>query len=183
MNHTIDECYSKHGYPPWFKQRQDFGNQDKDNSSQPTCNLNVKEDLTWNNTKTNKQDSTGFTPEQIQKLLQFIEHAKKPGHSVNRVQRKDSNTSNYITQQGSISWILDTNATDHVTYTKEHFITFHKIKPICIKLPNSSTLTVHFARTIHFLENFIIFNVLYIPEFTFNLIFVRTLIKDLKIVY
>ena len=21
MNHTIDECYSKHGYPPWFKQR------------------------------------------------------------------------------------------------------------------------------------------------------------------
>jgi len=101
---------------------------------------------------------------------------------VNQVQRKDSNTSNYTTQQGSISWILDTGATDHVTYTKEHFIAFHKIKPICIKLPNSSTVTAHFAGTVQFSENFIIFNVLYIPEFTFNLISVQTLIKDLNCV-
>jgi len=46
MNHTIDECYSKHEYPPWFKQRHDFVNQDKDNNGQCTCNLNVKEDST-----------------------------------------------------------------------------------------------------------------------------------------
>jgi len=32
MNHTIDECYSKHGYPPWFMQIHDFSNQDKDNN-------------------------------------------------------------------------------------------------------------------------------------------------------
>ena len=23
MNHTAEECYSKHGYPPWYKQRGD----------------------------------------------------------------------------------------------------------------------------------------------------------------
>jgi len=52
MNHTIDECYSTHEYPPWFKQRRDFGYQDKGNNGQPTCNLNVKEYLIGNGTKT-----------------------------------------------------------------------------------------------------------------------------------
>jgi len=81
-----------------------------------------------------------------------------------------------------LSSILDTGATDYVTFTKDHFVTFHKIKPICIKLPNSSTVTAHFARTIQFSENFTIFNVFYIPDFSFNLIFVQTLIKDLDYV-
>jgi len=106
--------------------------------------------LTGNGSKTAKQETTRFTPEQTQKLLQFIEHTEKSGHSINKVQRKDSNTSNYTTQQGSISWILDTDATDHVTYTKEHFVSFHKIKPIFIKLPNSSTITAHFDMTVQF---------------------------------
>ncbi|XP_014489576.1 uncharacterized protein LOC106752408 [Vigna radiata var. radiata] len=29
MNHTVDECYSKHGYPPWYKKND--GNQEKKN--------------------------------------------------------------------------------------------------------------------------------------------------------
>jgi len=126
--------------------------------------------------------SAGFTPEQIQQLLQIIEHTDKLEHSVNQVHRKDSSVNNHVAQQGKHFCILNTSATDHVTYTKDHFVSFHIIKPICIKLPNSSTVIAHFVGTVQFLENFIIFNVLYIPDFTFSLIFVQTLIKDLNCV-
>ena len=34
------------------------------------------------------------------------------------------------------SWILDTRAIDHVTFSKNNFISFRKINPIRIKLPN-----------------------------------------------
>jgi len=57
---------------------------------------------------------------------------------------------NHLAQQGKLFWILYIGATDHVTYIKDHFVTFNKIKPICIKIPNSSTITAHFAGTMQF---------------------------------
>jgi len=44
MNHIVEECYSKHGYPPWYKQRtkqnkRSYSN--KNSSTQQMCNLNV----------------------------------------------------------------------------------------------------------------------------------------------
>jgi len=44
MNFTTEECYSKHGYPPWYKQRieQNKGSySNKNSSTQQMCNLNV----------------------------------------------------------------------------------------------------------------------------------------------
>jgi len=76
MNHTIDECYSKHGYPPWYKQRTEYninltekGSQDK--KEQHVCNLNVKEDP---NDKHNVKDDTikGLTVDRMQKLLKLL---------------------------------------------------------------------------------------------------------------
>jgi len=96
MNHTIDECYSKHGYPPWIKQRQDLANQDKEGNNQSACNLNIKEDSTQNVTQNAKLDYARFTLEQIQKLIQIIEHTDKPGHNVNQLQRKDSDVNNHV---------------------------------------------------------------------------------------
>jgi len=75
---------------------------------------------------------------------------------------------------------LDTGATDHVAQNRENFSTFFRIKPVNIKLPNNSIVTANFAGTIQFSTQLILFNVLYVPEFSFNLISVQTLIKDLN---
>jgi len=29
MNHTVDECYSKHGYPPWYNKTDNQNSQEK----------------------------------------------------------------------------------------------------------------------------------------------------------
>jgi len=42
MNHAIDECYSKQGYPSWYKHKGDSNNQER--GDQQVCNLNTRED-------------------------------------------------------------------------------------------------------------------------------------------
>jgi len=65
---------------------------------------------------------------------------------------------------------LDTGATDHVTYDKNSFTTFFRIKPMDIKLPNDSHIIANYVGTIKFTNKLVIYNDLYIPEFVSNLI-------------
>lgn len=116
-----------------------------------------------------------FTHEQMQKILQMLEKVVSPSHNVSQIQKNSTEDT-----QGMFSWIINTGATNHVTHDKNQFTSFYKINPISIKLPNSSTVTANYAGTIHFSKEFVIFNVLYIPEFTFNLIFVQSLTRDIN---
>ncbi|XP_014500575.1 uncharacterized protein LOC106761528 [Vigna radiata var. radiata] len=182
MNHTIDECYPKHGFPPWYKKNDNQNSQDRGHNEWSYANA-CKEDSNSTQTQSAQQEKQsnpmqGFTPEQMQKLLQIIENTQTQNiHSISQVQRNTPGEN-----QGTFSWIIDTGATDHVTHEKKYFITFQKIKPITVKLPNNSVVTAQYAGTIQFSENFIIFNVLYIPEFSFNLISVQSLTRDLNCV-
>jgi len=61
MNHTIDDCYSKHGYPPWYKHSTNI---DKN------CNQVIKGEKTQNfGNKENDTEKHPFTEDQMQKLL------------------------------------------------------------------------------------------------------------------
>jgi hypothetical protein len=55
-----------------------------------------------------------------------------------------------------------------------------KIKPINIKLPNGVIVTTCFAGTILSDKNLYIIDVLYFPDFAFNLIYVPKLTKNLN---
>jgi len=185
MNHTTEECYSKHGYPPWYKQRGDQERSyysDKNGNTQQTCNLIVKGDAqdSTNQTSTKEADtSTSLSTEQIHKLLRLLEDKGESNHVVSHIQRSSNNISTHKDQQGKL-WILDTRATDHVTQDLNQFSTFYKIKPVTVRLPNNSTVVAEYAGTKYFTNDFIIYNVLYIPDFSFNLIYVQSLIKDLN---
>ena len=99
-------------------------------------------------------------------------------HNINQIQRHA--TSFDKESQGKDHHALDTGATDHVAQNKGCFTTFFKIRPANIKLPNNSNVTVNFAGIVLFSEKLILFNVLYVSKFSFNLISVQTLIKDLN---
>lgn len=55
-----------------------------------------------------------------------------------------------------------------------------QINPITIKLSNRALVTTNYAGTIHFEKFLYITDVLYIPDFSFNLIHVPKLTKNLK---
>jgi len=173
MNHTVEECYSKHGYPHWYKQRNDGSNNTQERGSQEkrerqVCNLNIKEDSVDKQQPVRDESTKGFTAEQMQRLLRLLDDTEGTGHNINQIQRRDNDSSR--NSQGKNLWILDTGATDHVTHNKNCFTTFFKIKPIKIKLPNNNDVTAQFAGTVQFCADLILFNVLYVPEFHFNLI-------------
>ncbi|XP_017423625.1 uncharacterized protein LOC108332834 [Vigna angularis] len=96
MNHTIDECYSKHGYPPWYKKGE--GSQDRKNewSSTNACQNTIELDGIQRTQPTNNSNIfNSITAEQMQKLLRMIDKDDEPTHKVNQVQSliKDLNCS------------------------------------------------------------------------------------------
>jgi len=67
-------------------------------------------------------------------------------------------------------WIIDSDVIDHAIHIRHHFVTFYKIKHVSIKLLNGYFIMFR-ARIVQFFKSFIIFNVLYVPDFLFNIIY------------
>ena len=76
----------------------------------------------------------------------------------------------------SSPWILDSGATDHITSSLKWFENYAQIEPITIKLPNGSSVLSKYSGTVCFSPSLVIHNVLYVPNFTFNLISISKLI-------
>ena len=77
-------------------------------------------------------------------------------------------------------WILDSGATDHVCCSLNHFSISKSINSINVKLPNGSSVLASYSGTMHFSDDLILTDVLYIPEFTFNLISITKLTNSLS---
>lgn len=55
---------------------------------------------------------------------------------------------------------------------------YFKVKHIHIKLTNRATITSYYSKTIQFSPIFVVHDVLYVHEFSFNLISIYTLISN-----
>ena len=139
-----------------------------------------------------------FTQAQYQHLLSLLQQASgttnnndsQPPTRANLIQQGPSNFSRpngnmsfifpNVTSQtshvfslnslnNSSSWIVDSGATDHISCSLKNFQVFSKIEPISIHLPNGAIVTSHYSGTVHFAPDFIIYNVLHVPDFRFNL--------------
>jgi hypothetical protein len=176
-NHTVDNCFKKHGYPPhWQQNSGTINNVNNDEEVQSEAN----EDLS------NDQDSGSlmFTPEQHKALLALLQGSSSmSSHSINHFTSKSHLGTGIICTFPSstkiASFILDTGATDHVCHSLHFFQFIKRIKPINIKLPNGSLVQACHAGSISFDQNFHLSDVLYIPEFSFNLISVPKLTHTL----
>jgi len=70
---------------------------------------------------------------------------------------------------------VDTSATHHTCYDLKWFISYTKIEPIVVNLPNGSTIGTHCRGQVKLYDDFSIDNVLYLPQFVVNLISVPKL--------
>jgi len=76
----VDECYSKHAFPPWYKQK---GEQSSTNNDK-VCNQILGNDSIQD--QVDKQEQNPFNADQIQKLLQLLETSNSSNH-INQIQR------------------------------------------------------------------------------------------------
>ncbi|XP_058783503.1 uncharacterized protein LOC131658196 [Vicia villosa] len=178
-NHTVDTCFKKHGYPPNWKPDGAVNNYTTAHDKSDTHSSDDSE--------ANAQVNSGlaFTPEQHKALLALLQDASNlQSHSINHLTSQTNPSSGIICAIPNSfhpeTFVLDTGATDHVCFTQNYFQCLKQIKPITIKLPNGSLVTTKFSGTIKFTDSFYITDVLYMPEFSFNLISVPKLTKTLN---
>ncbi|XP_068498583.1 uncharacterized protein [Phaseolus vulgaris] len=164
MNHTVDECYSKHGYPPWMKQQR--------NNYAANAVERVEEIVEKKSPQdkyTNDQIVNSLSTEQLRKIvdiLQFSNDKEKSNGNVDpsvQTSEKGNESSVQSFEKGKVCthfWILDTGATDHVSCDLTLFLSHHEIKPIRIRLPNNTHVIARRAGTVLLSREFMIHNVL-----------------------
>lgn len=128
-----------------------------------------------------KSDNSPMTQGQFSALMDLIQKSsigQSSGHaSSNQVVVGHSSTGNTYNCMHSShgSWIIDSGATDHICRFVQWFHSYKKIIPINVRLPNGKCLVAQHSETIHFPSDFIVHNILLIPEFSLNLLYVSKL--------
>ncbi|XP_019440938.1 PREDICTED: uncharacterized protein LOC109346011 [Lupinus angustifolius] len=108
-----------------------------------------------------------FGAEQYEQLATLLKSINKSNgdHIVNQLTMDPTNA-----QKG---------ATDHVCPDLSIFDIHHNIKPITIGLLNGNTVSAKISGTVNLTDSLILHNVLYVPEFNFNLISIHKLTNSL----
>lgn len=95
---------------------------------------------------------------------------KREMHMAGTVQNSDDNNDR---------WVIDSGATAHFTFNAEILQGISKLKyPYSVKLPNGQKIIVKHYGNCVLSDDLILYDVLYVPEFTVNLISVSKMIKD-----
>ncbi|XP_016186375.1 uncharacterized protein LOC107628080 [Arachis ipaensis] len=175
LGHLVDVCYKKHGMPPHLKQ-----------GNQSLINNMIAEENDEKFSTTQGEASKGeleFTIEQKRALISLLQQPDMQQNQTNQIVALPSNQGiAYVMSLNvfkSNSWVIDSGATDHVSFSLESYQLYHQIKPIIVKLPDGTHISTSIAGTIVFSKQFLLLDVLFIPQFKFNLISVSKLTKSL----
>ena len=76
-------------------------------------------------------------------------------------------------------WVIDTGATDHMVHFVSYFTSVTPALSTHVNLPNGKIALVTHIGTVRISESLILYNVLHVPLFTFNLIFDSQLTKSI----
>ena len=77
------------------------------------------------------------------------------------------------------AWVIDSGATNHISHQRSSFISFKSLPHTSISLPNGVMVDIVGIGTIELGSNLVLSDVLYIPQFKFNLLSVSCLTKRL----
>ncbi|KAL4313244.1 hypothetical protein GQ457_01G015460 [Hibiscus cannabinus] len=181
LGHTKDKCYKLHGYPLGYKTRNAVVSHNN-----VVANVILHDDQSVK--ASHESLSETLTSHQCQQLIAMLTSQLQtsvstsyvPSTSVNFTMQ--GNILSYINSLGSFhayaSWIIDSRASRHVCYSKELFESLVPIEGGTILLSNQSVVHVSFSGTVRLSSSLVLKNVLFVPQFRFNLISVSSLIAD-----
>ncbi|WVZ14716.1 hypothetical protein V8G54_012282 [Vigna mungo] len=176
--HTIDECFKKHGYPPGHKLHRPVmvNNAATSNTEGPIDHTQVPE-----------SNVPQITPQQYQHLIDLLQQQTQLGSStttshINQIGTTFSPNTSFIGNvlpishfTNHVTWIIDSGASDHVSSSLNLYSSYKTIDPITVKLPNGQQTIASYSGTMKINDSLSISNVLYLPQFNFNLISVSKL--------
>lgn len=176
LGHTVETCYQKHGYPIGWK--KDF--KSKVNAAESSENKSE-----------NGDPPPQISQEDYKQLVELLKKVQvqpstepKVDHSVNQIHiTRDAEGISHSCVHSVSSmapWIIDSGATDHICNDLKFFKSYYKIKPIGVRLLNGYPVIASIASTVSFSSHFILQDVLYLPDFNFNLISISKVVSSNK---
>lgn len=127
----------------------------------------------------------------LMELLQQSKHQVPSSVSANTVMTcnplSNSTASNFLAYNTNshntfgknlTSWIIDTGATNHITHNLAILTKCHSINPIRIDMPNNTYAIATLVGTVLISTELQLHNVLFIPNFHANLLFVPQLVSN-----
>lgn len=192
-NHTKENCYHIIGFPN--------RNRSTNSSRTPSDNRMVAQMHSTNTTQSDAADvskaasvqensndkdvslSNCLSASQYQQLLNLL-NQNQISSNISDVPQSGSHYCSYMTSvclvnnNNTSDWIIDSGATDHITCQSD-FLLQPQPCDIAICLPNGQHTSVHLKGTVQLTNNIILYDVLYIPSFQFNLISVCKLTQTL----
>jgi len=179
-NHTVDTCFKKYGFPPHYQQENSINNCTNVSGNEEEQNSAHFED--------DQNDSTAekfsLTSEQHKASLALLQNSSTlPSHSLNHITITPASRTGIICTIPILpkldAFILDSGATYHVCHSLKKIQCMKRVAPLNIKLPNGSIVSTNLIGTIAFTYDFYLTDVLYFPQFSFNLMFIPKLIKNI----
>nr|XP_017221723.1 PREDICTED: uncharacterized protein LOC108198480 [Daucus carota subsp. sativus] len=177
-NHTRERCYHIIGFPPRAKQPAGKPKFQPNSGSKVLAQVNKVGDNGDNSTAQSASNSSaGFTDDQYHQLLALL------NHSTNSHSGDPPQSGNYCSSMTticlaschtSLDWVLDSGATDHITCHNTLLIN-PIVCDINICLPNGHIAHVKTKGQIQLTSELILHDVLYIPDFHFNLVSISKL--------
>ncbi|KAL5556239.1 hypothetical protein UlMin_038475 [Ulmus minor] len=153
LGHTMDRCYKIHGYPPGYKFKIN------NNSNAAAHQVSASDDK----------------PDQSSPFGSFVQNL-----SSNQYQQLMSCMCFSVSLNPIFSsnqfWIIDSGATRHICSQTNAFISLHPIHHTTVTLPNHSQILVHFVGDVKLHSDLVLKDVLFVPQFKFNLISVSALV-------
>lgn len=175
--HTMDKCWKIHGYPSNVKSntwRKDEGTGSKANAAITEENTHVQE----------KNVDTKLTPEQYNQLMALLSKNSSGNTTPNSAHFAGKHC---LYANKKSTWIIDSGASDHICYAISLFSNYKPLKGKShhITIPNGKHIKVDYIGNFVLGKRLVLTNVLYAPDFHFNLISVHKLVKDMhcKVVF
>ncbi|WOH06718.1 hypothetical protein DCAR_0626146 [Daucus carota subsp. sativus] len=166
--HTAQRCYKLHGYPANFR---------TDRDKRMAANATHNTDISDTESSCSSQQSEGFTATQYQQLLQLLgkENSSVDGSKAANV------AGNICLASVTHSWIVDSGATDHMCSELSLFTNCKDVTGPAnyITIPNGKQVLVTQMGEVHIHDNLVLKDVLYVPDFKFNLVSIPKICKDL----
>ncbi|KAJ4717700.1 Retrovirus-related Pol polyprotein from transposon TNT 1-94 [Melia azedarach] len=174
--HTIDKCYKLHGYPPGYKPRQ--------KQNLPQVANQVSDVGISNNSNHMSNFVQMLNPSQYSHLMAMLSNhlsdAKNGSDAaIPLIQASGTCLSISINPIfcSSRYWIVDSGATSHICFSKHDFLSMKPVQNAFVILPNQSRISVQHIGTVKLSSQLVLDDVLYVPQFKFNLLSVSALTR------
>jgi hypothetical protein len=110
---------------------------------------------------------------------QQVNPSTSVNHSLTDQRGSVSLFSSFCCNVNQDTWIIDSGASDHFCGSLKWFDSYNQITPIGVRLPTGHHTFAKIAGTIKFSSSLILHDVLYVPDFTLNLISVSKMCNAL----